>query len=108
MTAGLSGRSCSPPGSDGPSTAAIFGGGIYIENSDGVSIEGSAIDGNTAGTSGGGVYIAGGSRQDVLVNVTIRGNSAGSSGGGIYNGGGPLTLTDVTFRDNTPDDCFGC
>jgi nitrous oxidase accessory protein NosD len=31
------------------------------------------------------------------------------SGGGIYNvGGGTVTLTEVTFENNIPNDCTGC
>ncbi len=45
------------------------------------SVENSTISGNSAATSGGGIY--GGVIE--IVNSTISGNSAGTSGGGIYN-----------------------
>ena len=42
-------------------------------------------------------------------NSTISGNRATSDGGGIFNfTGGTVTLTDVTFRDNIPNDCTVC
>jgi hypothetical protein len=99
--------------------AATNGGGIYIadpwdKQSGGVVIEDSSINGNTAGSHGGGIYRetptdrGAPHRTDFLCRVTIRGNAAGTSGGGIWNGSAPLSLSDVTFGDNAPDDCIGC
>ncbi len=75
----------------------------------------SVISGNSAAGKGGGVFIAdtgGGSRKFtnlVLDHVTIADNTAGTDGGGIYEGGpGEVSLTDVTFSGNTPNDCTGC
>jgi hypothetical protein len=96
---------------------ATQGGGIYIADprsiaSGGVVIEDSSISGNVAGGAGGGIYretpTDRGDRTDFLSRVTIRGNVAGTSGGGIWNGSAPLSLSDVRFDDNTPDDCVGC
>jgi hypothetical protein len=50
----------------------------------GVNIMNSTISGNSAGTSGGGIYNTSGL---FMGNSTITGNSAGS-GGGVYNDGG--------------------
>jgi predicted outer membrane repeat protein len=45
----------------------------------------STISGNSAGTSGGGIYCQGIAQYVHIMNSTISGNSAGTSGGGIYN-----------------------
>jgi predicted outer membrane repeat protein len=90
---------------------ADFGAGIYIATHSGsriATIEDSTISHNTAATSGGGVYTEGNPDADLFTRVVISHNTAGVSGGGIYKAGGSLTLTDVVFHHNTPDDCFGC
>ena len=89
---------------------ADFGAGIYIAThlDKDVVVEDSTINGNTAVTSGGGVYTEGNARGDALTRVVISHNTAGVSGGGIYKAGGSLILTDVVVCHNTPDDCFGC
>jgi predicted outer membrane repeat protein len=68
-------------------SAGTSGGGIYgaLVNPFTFSIVNSTISGNSAGTSGGGIYNLRSSLH--LANSTITGNSAGS-GGGIYNDGG--------------------
>src|SRR6266545_1535721 len=65
-------------------SAGTSGGGIYGEGLDDLSIVNSTISGNSAGTSGGGIYNVNSSLH--VANSTITGNSAGS-GGGIYNEG---------------------
>ena len=92
---------------------AAMGGGIYLDAppdraSGGVSIEDTTIENNTAGTSGGGIYNAGGARAVLLDNVTIKNNTADTGGGIYHDGGGVLVFTDVLIRNNRPDDCFGC
>ena len=90
---------------------ADFGAGIYIANHDSgkeVTIEDTRIGGNTATTSGGGVYTEGNESGDAFARVVISHNTAGVSGGGLYQAGGSLTMTDVVFRHNSPDDCVGC
>ena len=64
-------------------SAATSGGGIYGGF---IEISNSTISGNSAGTSGGGIYELGASHEVWLrvTNSTITGNSA-PSGGGIYN-----------------------
>ncbi|MBK9053063.1 MAG: hypothetical protein IPL78_19775 [Chloroflexi bacterium] len=87
------------------------GGGIYLTNGR-LIITNSTISGNTA-RSGGGLYNAGElsplgipSRVEIS-DSTISGNSA-DSGGGIYNTHeGTLTLTDVTFSENSSGDYGG-
>jgi predicted outer membrane repeat protein len=94
--------------------APTFGGGLLVERESppfgSFVIEDSTIVNNAAGISGGGLYIRfldGGLAH--LTNVKFLNNRAGTSGGGIDSvGPGVLTLTDVTFHHNTPDDCLGC
>lgn len=90
---------------------ADFGAGIYIVTHDlgkEVTIEDTKIRGNTATTSGGGVYTEGNPFGDTFTRVVISHNTAGVSGGGMYQAGYSLTLTDVVFRHNSPDNCVGC
>jgi len=56
---------------------------------------------NTAGSSGGGMYLQ--DSSPTLTDVTFSGNTAGSSGGGIYLVASSPTLTDVTFSGNTAE-----
>ena len=93
---------------------ARIGGGIYT---DGVLIiRDSVISGNTADTDGGGIFVGGGpglTTLDVL-RTTIKDNVATSGvGGGIYvavdtGSEKQLTFRQVTFRHNSPDNCYGC
>jgi predicted outer membrane repeat protein len=70
----ISGNSANTPFPDGDSGGGIYGSGP-------VTVENTTISGNSAVTSGGGIY--GGNIE--VSNSTISGNSAGISGGGIYN-----------------------
>jgi len=109
---------------------AFFGGGIWNEGT--LTVRNSTFSGNSAFSSGGGID----NRGTVIVeNSTVAGNRANNNGGGIYNSGtltvedstvadnsaffgggggifnfdgGTVTLTDVTFQTNIPDDCTGC
>jgi hypothetical protein len=91
------------------------GGGI--ENRWKLSISHSKVIDNTTTGFGGGIW----NRDEFpnhlnfsgLVTMSdskVTGNSAGADGGGIYNSGpaSDLTLTNVTLKHNTPNDCVGC
>ena len=69
-----------------------FGGGISMVNSVNAQIENNLIVGNTAGTSGGGIYMSvpSGTRGPFVINNTIANNSA-PSGSAIYAGGFDLS-----------------
>jgi len=73
------------------------GGGIYYPD----RVENCTISGNSAATSGGGIY--GGFME--IENSTISGNSAGTSGGGIYEIGASdlvsLRVTNSTITGNS-------
>jgi hypothetical protein len=88
------------------------GGGIVYgglgAGADDVYIEDTVIRGNTTSGSGGGFYRYPGGDRVHFTNVEIRGNSAQVDGGGIYNAGDTLILSNVTFGNNTPNDCVGC
>jgi uncharacterized repeat protein (TIGR01451 family) len=82
-------------------TAGSATGPVYFEGA-GMFTQGGSLTltnivfaGNTALSSGGGMFSTGSS---TLTSVTFTGNQA-SSGGGIYNKGAP-TLNDVTFTNN--------
>ena len=89
------------------------GGGI--RNYGTTNVFNSTIANNRAGlnsspnnTGGGGVFNGG---TLTLTNSTVSGNVASKDGGGIFNldfTEGAVTLTHVTFENNTPNDCTGC
>jgi hypothetical protein len=91
------------------------GGGI--ENRWMLWISHSKVIGNTTTGPGGGIW----NRDEypnhlnfsgllTMSDSRVTGNTAGIDGGGIFNSGPPsdLTLTDVTIRNNAPNDCVGC
>jgi probable HAF family extracellular repeat protein len=79
------------------------GGGIYSENSSGLTITNSTLNGNTVTVSnnafglGGGIYSENSSGL-TITNSTLSGNTASGttavSGGGIYSAAGALTISD--------------
>ena len=76
------------------SLVTINSGGTMVMNT------GSAVTGNTVGTSGGGVYMF--SNSTFLMNGgTISGNTAGYNGGGVFVGGGTFTMNGGTISGNT-------
>ena len=84
----------------------IYNGGVYNDGTNlnpvlaTLSVENSAIFGNTASTGGGGIYEISG--QTYIENSTIAGNHASSgNGGGIYQGGGNMTISGATIAYNT-------
>jgi len=77
------------------------GGGIAGYNIEG-EIRNSIVSGNTAGASGGGLYLWAlmmGSGVN-LNNITISGNTAGTLGGGLHADMGPIRLNNVTIAKN--------
>jgi len=82
------------------------GSGIYHKGSL-YNITNCIFSGNHANGSGGGVFIAGGSRESsrMITNCTFVGNSAYYRGGGIYNGvvDAPPIITNCTFNGNSAE-----
>jgi hypothetical protein len=77
-----------------------FGGnGGGIVNAGTVTLNRSAVTGNTAVLLGGGIYNEGGTVT--LNGSTVTGNEAVGDGGGIDNGGGTVTLNGSTVAGNT-------
>jgi hypothetical protein len=108
-------------------SASVKGGGIFVAVD--LTLRNTPVTGNTASVSaatgdalGGGIYdVAFPFGQDgppggplVLQNSAITANALTGSpgltlqGGGLYILGEPLTRTNSTIAQNTPDDCFGC
>jgi hypothetical protein len=78
------------------------GGGIY--NGGAVTLTGSTLSGNHAGTRGGGIY--NGLGAATFTSSFVQSNSAGSllsagDGGGIYNNGGTVTFTSGHLSSNS-------
>ena len=95
----------SSPGNGGGLLLAALGPGGQGDISD------SVIEGNHAGSLGGGIYGWGSGVNLDLDRVVIKDNIAINEGGGIFEAGvdgGHASLTDVTFSNNTPNDCTGC
>ncbi|MEN6641577.1 MAG: right-handed parallel beta-helix repeat-containing protein [Armatimonadia bacterium] len=84
------------------------GGGVYCEGPSSPTVRNNIITGNSAGYSGGGVFLGGSS--PTLANNIISGNTAGravgdAQGGGVCCSGG--TLTGNTISDNSATDGGG-
>ena len=90
--------------------SADIGGGIRNAGVGAIAtLTNSTLIGNTADFVGGGISNESVGTIATLTNSTLIGNTAGSDGGGIYNtDGATVTLTRVTFENNTPNDCTGC
>jgi hypothetical protein len=94
--------------------SAFAGGGIFNVGG-AVTVQNSIFSGNNTkstvfshGGTGGGIVNVG---MLTVTNSIFADNSAGTSGGGIYIEtfiGDPVTLTHVTFQNNTPNDCTRC
>jgi hypothetical protein len=96
-------------GNEGGSGGGIFLGGL--RGKDGAparaEISSSAVSGNTALKSGGGIY-NGLEGELVLTGATISGNRAGAEGGGVSNQGkSSLTATRGTVAENVAGDYGG-
>jgi subtilisin family serine protease len=69
------------------------GGGVAVENPTTFSMSNSTVVDNVAGIFGGGVYVGGGTNGMSLTGSTIAGNSGGSVGAnGVYVSGGDIDL----------------
>ena len=73
------------------------GGGIY-NRSGAITLNNSAVSGNTA-DAGGGIFNADGATT--LNNSTVSGNTADDDGGGIFNFDGAITLNNSTVSGNS-------
>lgn len=81
------------------------GGGIYIENSDNITVENVIISNNTSNSCAGGILIyrddiEGYTAEDIVIdNVTLTDNTAARFGGGIFvtNKCETLTITNSSF-----------
>jgi len=93
------------------SITAAYGGGIYDYYST-LAITGSTLSGNKATNDGGAIYAQTHSSTGetlTVENSQLTANRAGDNGGGIYwldTNGVPPTLTDDTFKRNTPNDVY--
>lgn len=95
----------------GPGGSFPNGGGIA--NYGTLTITGGAVQGNTAGNVGGGIYNNFAGTMTISGNTTISGNHATTGGGGIFNSGytregsfqgsGTITGAGVTVTTNTTD-----
>jgi CSLREA domain-containing protein len=87
--------------------ADATGGGFY-NNGGSLTVDGCEITGNSATSSGGGIYsspMASGTATLVITNSTLSNNSSGVDGGGVDSdsalGTANLTLTNCTVSGNT-------
>jgi len=80
--------------------AAQDGGGVLIATGSVVTLKGDDIEGDSATSNGGGVYVDG---TATLSNDVISNDNAGAAGGGVDNNGFPtaLTLTNDTISNDT-------
>lgn len=80
--------------------SAIYGGGVYVRDSDAVFImENGTIFDNTVTSNGGGVYMENG--FFTLKDGTISNNIATTNGGGVYMNDGMFTMEGGTISGNT-------
>ncbi|MCA1808972.1 MAG: right-handed parallel beta-helix repeat-containing protein [Lentisphaerae bacterium] len=85
------------------------GGGIYLQNQSSrtVVLRNSVIESNTAGVSGGGIYLGPGNPRTftaIISNCVVRLNNAGTAGGGIsadHQTGGYLHILNSEIIGNT-------
>jgi hypothetical protein len=83
--------------------AGRSGGGVYANNSTMTIGGNAVISGNSnsAAMAGGGVYITGSAASLIMTGGTISGNTASTSGGGVYVDAGTFTMTGGTISGNT-------
>lgn len=81
---------------------AGYGGGVFMWDA---RLEGGRIEGNTAETSGGGVYVGG--ETSALGNVSVTANRAEYGGGGYVAADGPIQVEASRFEGNAADEGGG-
>jgi hypothetical protein len=90
--------------------SAARGGGIGDDSSDALTIKSSSVTNNratdAAGEGGGGLFIEGDSRVNIISSI-ISGNSSASDGGGISAGGSTVVVKSSTVSGNTAADDGG-
>jgi nitrous oxidase accessory protein NosD len=93
----------------GQETTVVDGGGsgpVFTITGGTVTIKGVTIQHGQVGLGGGGIFNRG---TLTVQNSTFSENQGDYAGGGIFNESpGTVTLTHVSFQNNTPNDCTGC
>jgi len=80
------------------SNAAGYGGGVYLDASNGALLNGNTVASNTLSYRGGGVYAS--SSATTLSGNTVSGNTASDRGGGLYLASSSATVTSNTISSN--------
>ena len=81
-----------------------FGAAVLAGGAESVLVDGCLFSGNSGGSYGGGLHLAGNSTDRQIVNTVFSGNFVTSDGAGIqFNGGGGV-IRDCTFLSN---ECHG-
>ncbi len=87
------------------------GGGLHVTGAGTVTINGGAVNGNSAGAEGGGLWNGTGTMTidgTEILNNTAAGAGADQGGGGIYNlNGGTLSIEDATISQNQATGTLG-
>jgi hypothetical protein len=76
-----------------------MGGGIALEDCDGVTLSGNTIIGNTGARNGGAIWISG-STNVTIDGGAVSGHTASNYGGGVYAGGSDVELSGIAFDGN--------
>ena len=78
-----------------------YGGGVYVQNGSQLTMGGGSILGNTAHTSGGGVYVRGTGSNFDMTGGSITGNTVTTfDGGGVAVNDGSFTMSGGSITDN--------
>jgi hypothetical protein len=81
-------------------TALSSGGGLFVSQTSSATVAGGSISNNVAGFEGGGAYFAG--SVGTVIGTTMSGNVAGFAGGGAYNASaGGMTIQIVKVWGNS-------
>jgi CSLREA domain-containing protein len=82
---------------------SVNGGGIYTSGN--TTVQNADVEGNAAGSSGGGIYVEGATL--LVERASVAANSAQSSGAGVYGTEASLNLTDSTIANNIANGASG-
>jgi predicted outer membrane repeat protein len=77
-----------------------YGGAILARDTSRVGLHAARIAGNWASEQGGGIAATEAAEVDIGNGTVVEGNSAGVSGGGVFAGGGTLRLGSAVLRRN--------